>query len=160
MQRVKMPAGARLLHVQAQDVGGPHAVPQPMLWAQVDPNAPVVDRLIVVVGTGQAAPDPDPDDAVYVGTAICGQIVLHVFDGGEIEEGEIAKDVPKSWTEAIRVVLRDAPPEGMNAIQIREAMSVRWPGKFRYVTVLDIADELPLMGAERLGSWREEGGPR
>lgn len=83
VQRVRMPVGSRLLYVGAQDRGGPWVSLQPTLWALVDPNAPYVDRLIAVVGTGNPAPDVDDEDSIYVGTAICGALVWHIFDGGE-----------------------------------------------------------------------------
>lgn len=80
VQRVRMPAGARLLTAQGQPVM--HQT-LPMLWALVDPSQPTVERLIALVGTGHPAPDIDDDGSVYVGTAICGLFVWHVFDGGE-----------------------------------------------------------------------------
>lgn len=75
VQRVEMPAGARLLHVANQR-------DELCLWALVDAARPTVDRFIGVVGTGNPAPDID-DDADYVGTAQVGSFVWHVFDGGE-----------------------------------------------------------------------------
>lgn len=75
VQRVAMPEGARLLSVQAQGAA-------PMLWALVDSRAPIADRMIGIVGTGNPAPDDDVD-AVYVGSVMCGAFVWHVFDGGE-----------------------------------------------------------------------------
>lgn len=75
VQWVSMPEGARLLYVdyQAGDLS---------LWAMVDSKAPLRNRLIAVVGTGNPAPT-DQDGASYVGTAISGSFVWHVFDGGE-----------------------------------------------------------------------------
>lgn len=89
VQRVKMPAGAVLLHVGTQRiatlevVSGYSATADVLtLWAYVDTAAPMVDRLIGVIGTGNTAPD-DLDGATYVGTAQCGAFVWHVFDGGD-----------------------------------------------------------------------------
>lgn len=89
VQRVRMPAGARLLSVQGQLIeewyegGNARRVTAPMLWAQVDTDAPTVERLIAIVGTGNPAPAVDDEDSIYVGSAICGPFVWHVFDGGE-----------------------------------------------------------------------------
>lgn len=89
VQRVRMPAGAVLLHVGTQRIATLEVVSSYaatadvlMLWAHVDPSAKVVERLIAVVGTGNPAPD-DLDEAKYVGTTQCGAFVWHVFDGGE-----------------------------------------------------------------------------
>lgn len=87
VQKVEMPSGAQLLHVAGQEVSeyrpgmAWHEV-VPMLWAKVDPDAPMTQRLIGIVGTGN--PAPDDDEGVYVGTAICGALVWHVYDGGEL----------------------------------------------------------------------------
>lgn len=62
--------------------------------------------------------------------------------------------VPETWIDAIRKVLREAPPEGVSAADIRREMTKRWPESFPYVTTLDIADELPII-ATRRGSWRD-----
>lgn len=85
VQQVEMPAGARLLHVAGQEViewRPGIARHEPMLWAKVDPDTPRVNRLIRLVPTGY--PAPDDDESVYVGTAICGGLVWHVYDGGEV----------------------------------------------------------------------------
>lgn len=79
IQRVPMPAGARLLSVQGQPVGNATVL---MLWAQVDPTQLDADRVIAIVGTGNPAPDVGDDTAVYVGTAVCPPFVWHVFDCG------------------------------------------------------------------------------
>lgn len=76
--RVEMPKGARLLHVHEQ--GG-----DVCLWAEVDPAAPKVDRVVLVFGTGHPIRH---EQIEYVGTAHlveAGQsLVLHVYDGGEV----------------------------------------------------------------------------
>lgn len=59
--------------------------------------------------------------------------------------------VPESYTDAIKKVMRDAPPEGMSAADVRQAMEDRWPGAFPYVTTLDVADQMPLMFSRRGG---------
>lgn len=87
VQRVPMPIGAKLLtareqHVSARSEVMAREADVPMLWALVDPDAIKVDRLIAIVGTGNPAPDEN-DHAVYVGTAVCGPFVWHIFDGGE-----------------------------------------------------------------------------
>lgn len=53
----------------------------PTVWALVDTARPMVTRRLYVVGTGHEA--PEPFEAKYVGTAVCGAYVWHVFDGGE-----------------------------------------------------------------------------
>lgn len=87
VQRIAMPQGAELLVAAGQHVEQWSEVSArngtfPMLWALVDPDAIKVDRLIAVVGTGSPAPEVE-DNAVYVGSAVCGPFVWHVFDGGE-----------------------------------------------------------------------------
>ena len=78
-QMVRMPRAPRqmdedLLHVGCQD--GIH----PVVWAMVETDWPMDDRLLLVVGTGN--PAPEPWDGTYVGSAICGPFVWHIFDGG------------------------------------------------------------------------------
>lgn len=72
-----MPQGARLLSVGIQD----HA---PVLWAQVNVNAPKVLRRVAMVGTGHERDDlngcPFVDTVQFVG----GTLVFHVFDLGEV----------------------------------------------------------------------------
>lgn len=91
-QIVKMPKGAKILSVDVQ-YGNPH------IWALVDPNASGRDRLIFMHGTGhvfepppraaQLRRHPDEDTSAgsfdFVGTYMLlgGDLVFHVFDGGE-----------------------------------------------------------------------------
>ena len=76
VQEVLMPTGAQFLHV---DVQVPNAYEREFtLWALVDPQAPKVARRIVVVGTGNPAPD-DADGAEFVGTVMDDPFVWHVF---------------------------------------------------------------------------------
>ncbi len=75
-QTLEMPQGARLLSVQGQnDV--------PTLWAMVDPTSSTVSRTIHLVGTGSYG--TDEATMPHVGTVQThgGQLVWHVFDGGE-----------------------------------------------------------------------------
>lgn len=58
------------------------------------------------------------------------------------DPGKAIEHTPESWVDAVRKVLRDAPPEGINAVDIRRAMNDRWPGAFPGVDVLDIVDQL------------------
>jgi hypothetical protein len=57
--------------------------------------------------------------------------------------------VPENYTDAIRKVLQDAPPEGMSAVDIGNEMRRRWPDRFLGVDALDIADELPFLGVRK-----------
>lgn len=77
MQTLRIPKGARLLATQAQ--GG-----EPSIWAIVDPDAPKVERVIAMFGTGHPLPD-QLDTNSYIGTFQLhgGAVVFHVFDGGE-----------------------------------------------------------------------------
>lgn len=70
---IDMPAGARLVSVQTQDGAG-------CVWALVDPNAPLVKRIVEVAGTGWDLPN---DLGEYVGTFQTGPFVWHLFDIGE-----------------------------------------------------------------------------
>ena len=73
---VRMPQGAKILTAQVQNGGL-------QVWAQCDPEAPLVTRYIGVAGTGH--PRDDLNDATYIGTVqlFTGQLVFHVFDMGE-----------------------------------------------------------------------------
>lgn len=82
-----MPAGAELLHVGEQHIGGDaYAL---YVWARVDTDQPATKRLLEVVGTGWA--DSDGGAGRYVGTVhlLSGE-VYHIFDHGE-RTGEIIK---------------------------------------------------------------------
>lgn len=70
-QMIEMPKGAAVLCVQAQ-----HGLPQ--LWAEVDPNAPMIKRRFAVYGTGHTMPGTFPS---YVGTFQMsgGDYVFHVY---------------------------------------------------------------------------------
>lgn len=73
-QVVRVPMVAEFLHVGCQD--GVH----PVVWALIDTDRPLEDRLLYIAGTGN--PVPEPWEGRYVGSAICGPFVWHVFDGG------------------------------------------------------------------------------
>lgn len=70
---VEMPKGAAVLCVQAQ-----HDVP--MLWAEVDTDAPMIRRRFFNYGTGHEMP-PTSDPLHYVGTFQMsgGSLVFHVY---------------------------------------------------------------------------------
>lgn len=75
----KMPKGARLVHAHEQ-------AGEVCVWAEVDPQAPLVTRRITAAPTGVSI----IVEAKYVGTAHLVEhgtpIVLHVYDGGEVED--------------------------------------------------------------------------
>ncbi|RZJ26186.1 MAG: hypothetical protein EOO54_03720 [Haliea sp.] len=70
---VCMPEHAQVLHIAAQNN-------QPQIWAQVDPSAPIVDRVFEVRGTGHTW-QHDPR-RVHLGTFMLhgGGLVFHVFE--------------------------------------------------------------------------------
>jgi hypothetical protein len=71
-QRVILPSIANLLHVGAQEG-------RLFMWAQVQSDAIQLERRIHVYGTGHAMGEAP---GAYVGTAIVGPYVWHVFDEG------------------------------------------------------------------------------
>ena len=78
IESVVMPMGAKLLHAHEQDGGI-------RVWAEVDPDAPRVRRLIGVAGTGWSDTDLLTEGRPYIGTVHIGPFVWHLFDGGESE---------------------------------------------------------------------------
>ena len=72
---LRMPAGAVILTTQVQR--------EVVIWAEVDPSAPVVERHLYVVPTGGEC--PTPADALYVGTVqrMGGALVFHIYVGHE-----------------------------------------------------------------------------
>lgn len=64
-----MPTKAVIRHVAQQGY-------QPCIWAEVDTDAPLVERSFRVFGTGHAI----PDGFAFVGTAFDGPFVWHVFE--------------------------------------------------------------------------------
>lgn len=81
---IKMPAGAKILKIEAQDN-------EPCLWVLVNPEAPKVKRHFSFYGTGTPIPDIEMD---YLGSfqTLQGREyqqkvwVSHVFEVFEIEE--------------------------------------------------------------------------
>lgn len=64
----EMPANTTIVHVAGQ-------WERPTLWAIVDTEAELVERTFVITGTGHPA-----DDGKYVGSALCGPYVWHVWE--------------------------------------------------------------------------------
>lgn len=52
---------------------------------------------------------------------------------------------PGSLRGAIRQIMDEGPSRGMSAVEVQQAISARWPDSWRFVTVIDIADELQAM---------------
>lgn len=79
IDRVVMPSGADILTVQTQNGW-------PTIWAMVRPQNEKINRIFHVLPTGTA---PENDDYIsrlrYLGTMqfTSGQLIYHVFDGGE-----------------------------------------------------------------------------
>ena len=75
MPTVWMPDGARILDVQVQRG-------RPQVWALVDPNASLVPRYLVLIGTGHIHPVEFMSDCTYIGTfqAHDGNLAFHVFE--------------------------------------------------------------------------------
>lgn len=79
-QTIRMPSGARLLHVAIQKSMSLEATYETAcLWAQVYPAGAKAWRHIVVEMTGS----PFSHNLPYVGTFQIGPFVGHVFDAGE-----------------------------------------------------------------------------
>ena len=79
-QEVELPAGAKILSVQAQN-----GLPQ--IWAMVDDSQAKTDMVhIRIIGTGYEI--PDADSLEYIGTVqlINGECVFHVFK--EVDHGK------------------------------------------------------------------------
>ncbi len=76
VQNVEMPKQAKLLSVQVQNGSV-------RLWAMVCPRNTLVNRIIQMAGTGHDLKGRDMGE--YLGTFQIsnGQLVFHVFDGGE-----------------------------------------------------------------------------
>ena len=53
-----------------------------VVWAIIDPTAPLVTRRTLVVGTGHPF---YPEDGNFIGTVCMGNFVWHVFDFGEAD---------------------------------------------------------------------------
>ena len=72
LQRVQLPAGAVIQHVNAQnDI--------PTMWAEVNPDRNVDEvRYFSVVATGASV----PDKSVYIGTIHIDWTVWHIYEVG------------------------------------------------------------------------------
>ena len=75
---VRIPAGARLLSAQVQNG-------TPCVWALVQPDAGLVDRTLYIRGTGHSASGMAVLPFVDTFQLRGGDLVFHVFDGGEVE---------------------------------------------------------------------------
>jgi hypothetical protein len=67
-QTMFMPAGARVVFVGEQN-------DRPVMWTEVGGGEPDTCRVFRIFGTGQPIPGGE-----YVGTAICGRFVWHVYE--------------------------------------------------------------------------------
>ena len=76
--KVSLPIESKVIHVDIQNG-------QRVLWAQVNNKAPLVDRRVVVVGTGRIGPDDLPN-LDHVSTFFEGPFVWHVFVGPEDDD--------------------------------------------------------------------------
>lgn len=75
---IEMPAGAEVLHVEAQ-------AGQPCIWALVDPAAKKVERRFRLAGTGHPIAIRPRSQFDHVGSFFmaAGALVFHLFDLGE-----------------------------------------------------------------------------
>lgn len=73
-QDVRMPKGARIIHV------GLDHLDQLCLWAIVNPNAIFTTRIILILSTGQLYYE---GSTRYIGTVKKDQFMLHVFQEPE-----------------------------------------------------------------------------
>ena len=73
-RNVELPEGAEILTVQAQ-------FDEPHMWALVDPDAPMVTRKFLLLGTGHSC-DEDISRSDYIGTYQLhgGGLVFHLFE--------------------------------------------------------------------------------
>lgn len=75
-QFVDVPAGASIVHLHSQVVGGGH---RPVMWAEVDDSAPTTVRTFYVVATGESIPF---EARQYLGTVHIDWTVWHVYERG------------------------------------------------------------------------------
>lgn len=74
-QSIEMPAEAKVLSVQYQDVGGCQDL---MLWAEVPLHAPTVSRYFDIYGTGETF---NPNNLAYIATVQSPHgFVWHVYE--------------------------------------------------------------------------------
>ena len=76
-QQIKMPQLAELLSVQPQKGSV-------CIWALVNPDNPIVDRNIIMSGTGHDLSDRLLGKFLGTFQITNGDLVFHVFDGGEV----------------------------------------------------------------------------
>jgi len=69
---LSLPAQAQILHVGLRPSDG-----IPSVWVLFSLEAPVVNRLFVIIGTGW---NIDKDPGRYVGTFMVGPMVWHLFE--------------------------------------------------------------------------------
>ena len=79
-QKISMPRGAVIRHVANNPIQGGGC-----LWAEVDTDAPLEPRMILIFGTGgQQFVASDPDYPIlgprYIGTFMTGSLVWHVYE--------------------------------------------------------------------------------
>lgn len=73
-QTIDMPLGAKLLCVD-------HQFGSLFIWAEVDPNHPMIPRQFDIYGTGSLIPEMCQEESrVYVGTVQIGGFVWHVYE--------------------------------------------------------------------------------
>lgn len=72
--RIPMPKGSQLLTVQMQR-GLPH------LWALVDPDEPIINRIFRLAGTGHPI-EEDPSHLKYIGSFQMNEeaLIFHLFE--------------------------------------------------------------------------------
>lgn len=73
--RLELPHGAKILHVDVQDG-------RPTMWAQVDTDAAIEQRVFYIFGTGHAIPDHPSLGIEFVATYMVmgGQLVFHMYE--------------------------------------------------------------------------------
>ena len=78
-QILEIPQGAKILTLQMQkhDEG---EVPRPYFWAEVDPGAPMEERMFLTFGTGKEIPDAFRNLIRHVGTYQQEPFVWHVYE--------------------------------------------------------------------------------
>lgn len=79
---VDMPRGAEIIKVGLQDGGMQRS--KITLWAIVDPEAPVEQRSIVMLGTGFEQKNSEMASLTYLDSVFDGPFVWHIFDGGPV----------------------------------------------------------------------------
>lgn len=79
-QTVAMPLGYRILSVAPGRTRNHLNEPTVDMWAQVPEVAPSVGAHIYIVGAGNPMPKILSQDARFIGTAVMGALVWHVFE--------------------------------------------------------------------------------